>query len=87
MLLESLLVKKLKGPAKESFKDDKAKALSFFEIVVIVLLCVYVAVAIMLWLRVVFNAFSCSAVQGVSSILFPGLYSLFKFGDLIRLSC
>jgi hypothetical protein len=85
MFLESLLMKKLRGPTKESFKEEKP--LTFVEIVILVLLCVYIVVAIMLWLRVVAAAFSCSAGQGVSSVIFPGLYSLFKFGDLIKLSC
>tara|TARA_B100000405_G_C16658843_1_gene401298 strand:- start:329 stop:598 length:270 start_codon:yes stop_codon:yes gene_type:complete len=89
MLVESLLFDKL-TKSKESFDEkekETKKALTFWEIVILILVGLYLGVLILLWLRIVFNAFSCSAGQGVSSVIFPGLYSLYKFGDLIKLTC
>ena len=88
MLVESLILNKL-TTSKEPFDEKKQpkKALTFWEIAILILVCLYVGVMLFLWSRIVFSAFSCSAGQGVSSVIFPGLYSLFKFGDLIKLTC
>lgn len=88
MLVESLILNKLRT-SKESFdeKEKPKKALTFWEIAILILVGLYVGVMILLWSRIVFSAFSCSAGQGFSSVVFPGLYSLYKFGDLIKSTC
>ena len=85
MLLESIILDKFRKSDKK--KESFSEKLSFVDVMVIVVIALYLVVAVALWLRVVFTAFSCSVGQGLSSVLFPGLYSLYKFGDLIDATC
>ena len=84
MLFETLLLKKLYRTEKF---EEESKALSVLDFILITSLLVYVIAAFFLWGRVVFNAFGCNLSQGFASVMFPGLYSLFKFGDTIKATC
>lgn len=70
---------------KEAFSEDKSSRM--YEFSVLIFIIMYVLVIFVLWIRVVISAFQCGTIEGISSIIFPSFYSLYKFGDLIKLSC
>lgn len=82
MLFELLLAKK----GTERFTEEN-KTNRTYDNIVLVFMIIYFLTMLVLWIRVVVSAFQCGAMEGFSSILFPSLYTLFKFGDLIKLSC
>lgn len=82
MLFELLLAKK----STERFTEEN-KTNRTYDNIVLVFMIIYFLTMLVLWIRVVVSAFQCGAMEGFSSILFPSLYTLFKFGDLIKLSC
>ena len=78
----SLLNSKAK---KETFSEDKSSRM--YENTMLIFIIMYVLVMLFLWIRVVISAFKCGTMEGLSSFIFPSFYSLYKFGDLIKLSC
>lgn len=85
MLLEIITVLKAFNKKKEKFTEEKSSGL--YENTMLILTIIYLLVILVLWVRVVISAFQCGAMEGFSSVIFPSLYSLYKFGDLIKLSC
>ena len=82
MIFELLAIRNMKK--QENFTEKTNKT---FSNVTILLSLVYLACILVLWVRVIVSAFACGTGEGISSILVPSLYSLYKFGDLIKLSC
>lgn len=82
MIFELLTLRIMKE--QENFTE---KANKTFSNVTILLSLVYLVCILVLWMRVIVSAFACGTGEGISSILVPSLYSLYKFGDLINLSC
>lgn len=85
MLLEIITVLKAFNKKKEKFTEEKSSGL--YENTMLILTIIYFLVVLVLWVRVVISAFQCGTMEGFSSVIFPSLYSLYKFGDLIKLSC
>lgn len=84
MLFELLLLRQNKS--NEKFTEEKSSNRTYDNIVLVFMIIYFIAMLV-LWIRIVVSAFQCGAMEGFSSILFPSLYTLFKFGDLIKLSC
>ena len=82
MFFELLAIKSMK---KETFAEEKSSRL--YENIMLLFNIIYLLVILVLWIRVVISAFKCGTMEGCSSFIFPSLYSLYKFGDLIKLSC
>lgn len=75
---------------EEKFTEDgkKKKPNDLLLLTYMVMFVVWVAISLLLWFRVVIYAFKCGGiVEGASSIFLPSHYGLYKFGDLIKLSC
>ena len=70
---------------EEKFTEEKPSGL--YANVMLIFTIIYLLVVLVLWIRVVMSAFQCGTMEGFSSLIFPSLYSLYKFGDLIKLSC
>ena len=83
MFFELLALKK--SLKTESFTEEKSNRL--YENILMLFIIIYILCALMLWVRVMLSAFKCGRVEGVSSVVFPSLYYIYKFGDLIKLSC
>jgi len=83
MIFELLALKKT--IKKETFTEEKSSRL--YENTMLMVTIIYFLVVLVLWVRVVISAFQCGTMEGFSSLIFPSLYSLYKFGDLIKLSC
>ena len=83
MLFELLTVKN--ALKTESFTQKKSSRL--YENINLIMTIIYVLCLLVLWIRVVMFAFQCGRMEGLSSFIFPTFYSLYKFGDLIKLSC
>jgi len=80
------LIKTFKNKQKEEkFTEEKPREL--YANVMLIFTIIYFLVVLVLWVRVVISAFQCGTMEGFSSLIFPSLYSLYKFGDLIKLSC
>lgn len=84
MFFELLLLRQNKS--NEKFTEEKSTNRTYDNIVLLFAI-IYLIIMLILWIRVIVSAFQCGAMEGFSSILFPSLYTLFKFGDLIKLSC
>lgn len=74
-----------KSLKNETFVEEKSSGL--YENIVLLFMITYMLCLLILWTRVVVSAFHCGTTEGFSSLIFPSLYSLYKFGDLIKLSC
>lgn len=83
MLFEFLAIKEVMK--KETFTEETSSRT--YENVMLLLTIMYTVCILVLWIRVVVSAFKCGTSEGFSSVIFPSLYSLYKFGDLIKLSC
>ena len=70
---------------KETFAEEKSSR--FYDNTMLLFIIIYMLAVLVLWIRVVICAFKCGTMDGLSSVIFPSLYSLYKFGDLIKLSC
>lgn len=81
----SALLKTLKKDKEEKFTEEKSSRL--YENTILVFTIMYFIIVLVLWVRVVISAFQCGTMEGFGSLIFPSLYSLYKFGDLIKLSC
>jgi hypothetical protein len=87
MLLETALAMIYKNKKKtENFAEDQ-KTTGGYGVMFLILVLVWALLMLILWLRIVFLAFSCSLGEGVASIFFSSHYGLYKFGDLIKVSC
>ena len=58
-----------------------------FAIVFFIIFIIYGLSILFLWGRMVMEAFKCSTKQGFASIFFPVHFNLYKFADLISISC
>jgi hypothetical protein len=80
-------------PVNESYVNEEQENISssttggFFGILYMIMMVVYFVTIFILWGRLVYKAFKCSIKQGFSSIILPVHYNLYKFGDLISVSC
>jgi hypothetical protein len=89
MLLESVIAMMYK-PKKEHFAEEQNTtpvASTWYDVMFSIFGFIWLVLILILWLRIVFLAFSCSVGEGVASILFSSHYGLYKFGDLIKVSC
>ena len=91
MLLETaIIMMNMEKKKKETFENaskEKVAVWTLFDIVYMIFGITWALIFVALWLRIVYLAFSCSVGEGVSSLLFSSYYSLYKFGDLIKVSC
>lgn len=86
MFFELAILRSLNSEEKkEAFSEDKSSKM--YEISVFIFIIMYILIIFVLWVRVVISAFQCGTMEGISSLIFPSFYSLYKFGDLIKLSC
>ena len=83
MFFELLALKK--SLKTESFTEEKSNKL--YENILLIFIIIYILCAFVLWVRVILSAFQCGKAEGVSSLVFPSLYYIYKFGDLVKLSC
>ena len=89
MLLETALAMIYKKKT-ENFAEEKkttAVASTWYDVMFLIIGFVWLVLILILWLRIVFLAFSCSLGEGVASIFLSSHYGLYKFGDLIKVSC
>lgn len=85
MFFEIAALIKTLNKKEEKFTEEKSSRL--YENTMLMVTIIYFLVVLVLWVRVVISAFQCGTMEGFSSLIFPSLYSLYKFGDLIKLSC
>jgi tryptophan-rich sensory protein len=75
-------------PNEELIEEKKPSIFSnVFGIVFLIIFIIYGISLLFLWGRMVMEAFKCSTKQGVASIFLPVHYNLYKFADLISISC
>lgn len=89
MLLESAIAMMYKKK-QENFAEEVKPApvvTTWYDVLYAIFAIVWIIVFFLLWLRIVYLAFTCSVGEGVASIFFSSLYGLYKFGDLIKMSC
>ena len=74
---------------EEEYETIKPKGFGggILGIIVIIMFLIYAVSILVLWGRMVFEAFKCSSKQGFASIFVPVHYNLYKFADLISISC
>jgi len=90
MLLETALAMTYKKKQRDNFAEDKkttAVASTWYDFMFAIFGYFWLVLILILWLRIVFLAFSCSVGEGIASIFFSSHYGLYKFGDLIKVSC
>lgn len=91
MILETtLIMMNMRKKQKENFAEDASKekiVWTWFDVIYMFLGITWAIMFVALWLRIVYLAFSCSFGEGVASMLLSSHYSLYKFGDLIKVSC
>ena len=96
MLLEIASIYLNRNSTSKSDKNEKFteknkkenKPSDLLMLVYMILFVIWVGISLLLWFRVVIYAFKCGGfTEGISSILLPSHYGLYKFGDLIKLSC
>ena len=96
MLLETAIVMmNMKRKKDEKFVEieeedttsNETNNWTLFDIMYLIFVVMWGMIFIALWLRIVYLAFSCSLGEGITSLLFSSHYSLYKFGDLIKVSC
>lgn len=80
--------KRVQSSNEEEYETIKPKkAGSILSIILIIMFLIYAVSILVLWGRMVFEAFKCSSKQGFASIFVPVHYNLYKFADLISISC
>ena len=74
---------------EEEYETIKPKGFGggILGIIIIIMFLIYAVSILVLWGRMVFEAFKCSSKQGFASIFVPVHYNLYKFADLISISC
>lgn len=89
MLLESIIAKNLLQKETEKFSEDKKDfgGVMWLGVLYLVAIFIYVIALLILWIRVVVKAFSCSTRDGMLSVLTPSLYAMYVFADTITLTC
>jgi hypothetical protein len=90
MLIESLATFYNLKKKPEKFAEEKKTTplvSTWYDILYIIFAGVWFVVLVLLWVRIVYMAFKCSVKEGFASILFSSHYGLYKFGDLIKVSC
>lgn len=89
MLLESAIAMMYKKKRENFAEEVKPTPVvtTWYDVLYAIFGIVWVIVFFLLWLRIVYLAFTCSVGEGVASIFFSSHYGLYKFGDLIKVSC
>ena len=90
MLFEALFAYTVQKKKKENFVEDESvdkNEWTIFDIAYVIISVVWLLIAIALYIRIIVSAFYCGIGQGASALLFPSHYGLYKFGDLINVSC
>ena len=76
---------------KESFKQTEENSTietwSVFDYFSLIAFIMWMIVTFGLYFRIIIIAFYCSVGQGLSSMFVPSLYGLYKFGELIKMTC
>jgi hypothetical protein len=63
--------------------DSSGILLTFYVIIIIFFAIIYFAVMLGLWIRIVYYAFKSGPGEGISSIIFYQLYTMFKMGSFM----
>lgn len=90
MILESIIAKNLLQKETEKFSEDKkdvGAGVMWLGLLYLIAIFIYVIALLILWIRVVMKAFTCSTRDGLMSVFTPSLYALYVFADTITLTC
>lgn len=89
MLLESTMAMIYKKKRENFAEEAKTTPVvtTWYDFLYMIFAIVWIVIFFALWLRIVYFAFTCNVGEGVASIFFSSLYGLYKFGDLIKMSC
>jgi len=92
MIFETAIAKFFFNKTTESYVNEEQEKMSsstggLFGMLFMIMIVIYFITIVLLWGRMVYKAFKCSTKQGVSAIFLPVHYNLYKFGDLISVSC
>jgi hypothetical protein len=90
MLFESIYALTYKKQFAEKYEDKEnnqnIQSTNVTQILNFTMIVGFVITTV-LWIRITIIAFSCKFIEGISCLLFPSMYALFKFGDFIKFSC
>ena len=89
MFLETLMFNRANRKQENYVQDEDSahKNNSVGSILYLMMVMTYMLVLVLIWFRLIYLAFDCSIWDGLASILCPVHYNLYKFGDLISISC